>query len=334
MIIGRRSFLGFIGVSVALAPCRVLAQGSSQAPARGARLTLLGTAGGPPPHPDRSQSASLIEVDGKRYLIDAGEGVGQQLMRAGTPPSKVDVTLLTHLHWDHILGLDYLMASGWMMGRQVPMPIWGPPGTRKLVESVIRSDQIGEDIFRPQAPGRPPLASLYPVHEADVTAVQLLFDDGTVKVSAVANSHFAQIHDAPHDYGPDKSYGYRFDTAHGSVVFTGDTGPSEPLTRFAHGADILVAEIVDLDSIRAALQASGTSGAALDILMQHMENQHLTADALGRMAQDAGVKKLVLTHFVAGPGFDPASLVEPLRRRYATGEIVLGRDLLTIPLGA
>jgi ribonuclease BN (tRNA processing enzyme) len=330
--IDRRLLLGMM--AAAAAPFHAFAQGADEPTAKGVRVTLLGTAGGPPPHRDRSQPASLLEVDGKRYLIDAGENVGQQLLRAGTPPSRVDVVLLTHLHWDHTLGLDYLMASGWMMGRRAAMPIWGPPGTRKLVERVIQSVQIGEDIFRPQVPGRPPLADLYPVHEIDATAPQPLFDDGTTRATAVANSHFAQIHSAPHDYGLDKSYGYRFDTSYGAVVFTGDTGPSAPLTRLARDADMLVAEIVDLDSIRTALQAAGSSGTTLDVLMQHMANQHLTADALGQMAQEAGVKKLVVTHFVAGPGFNPESLIEPLRRHYLKGDIVLGRDLMTISFGA
>ncbi|MDH7639289.1 MBL fold metallo-hydrolase [Sphingomonas oryzagri] len=331
-MIARRGVLALLGAGAAM-PFAGFAQWGGRPATKGAQVTLLGTSGGPPPHVDRSQPANLLTVDGRSYLIDAGENCGQQLMRAGTPPSKVDATLLTHLHWDHTLGLDYLMASGWMLGRTAPMPIWGPPGTADFVADVLRSDRIGEDIFRPQAPGRPPLASLYPVHEADVTAPQTLFDDGAVRVSAVANTHFAQIHSPPHDYGLDKSYAYRFDTAYGSVVFTGDTGPSDPVTRFAEGADMLVAEIVDLDSIKASMQAAGSSGSALEVLMQHMETQHLSADALGQMAQEARVKTLVVTHFVTGPHFDPQSLIAPLRRHFAKGDILLGRDLMTIPLG-
>ncbi|SER34531.1 MBL fold metallo-hydrolase [Sphingobium sp. YR768] len=323
MRLDRRMMMGLIGAG-ALMPTRLMAQA-----AKGATVTLLGTAGGPPAHAGRSQPASLLQVGGKTYLIDAGENVGQQLARAGVLASKVDATLLTHLHWDHTLGLDYLMATGWMRGRRQPMPVWGPPGTRMLVERTVAAIGVGEDIFRAQAQERPPIASLYPAREVDVSAPQLLFDDGTVKLSAVANTHFAEIRSAPHAYGVDKAYSYRFDTAAGAVVFTGDTGPSEALAGFAKGATLMVSEIVDLPSMKAALIAAGSKGQELDLLMQHMAHQHLTADALGRMAAQTGVKKLALSHYVIGRDFDPAGFVAPLRK-YFGGEIIVGQDLMAI----
>lgn len=330
MKLDRRALIGLLGATAAF-PARLMAQPGPVAAPKGAAVTLLGTAGGPPPHPGRSQPASLLQIGGKTYLIDAGENVGQQLLRAGVVPSRVDAAFLTHLHWDHILGLDYLMATGWMLGRRQPMPIWGPPGTRTLVDRTVQAIGVGEDIFRAQAQERPPLASLYPAREVDVTAPQQLFDDGTVRVSAVANSHFGQIRSAPHDYGVDKAYSYRFDTAQGAVVFTGDTGPSDALASFAKGATLMVAEIVDLPSMRAALQAAGSSGHELDVLMQHMEHQHLTADALGQLAQKAGVMTLALSHYVIGRDFNPADFVAPLRRHYS-GKIIVGQDLAVIPL--
>lgn len=330
-MIAKRAMLHMIGAVALCWPLHGEAQSAPGLPAKGARIVLLGTAGGPPPHVDRSQPAILLDVDGKHFLVDAGENAGQQLMRAGVAPSRVDLTLLTHLHWDHTLGLDYLMATGWMMGRSMPMPIWGPPGTREMVDGVKAGVHVGEDIFRPQTPGRPPLAGLYPVREIDVTTPQVIAEEGGVKISAVANSHYAGTPMASHGYGADKSYAYRFDTPYGSVLFTGDTGPSRPLADLARGADVLVSEIVDLDSIRADLVALGTKGQTLDTLMEHMEFQHLTPGKVGRMAQEAGVKTLVLTHFVTGKDFDPQRLLEPIRRQFK-GEIVLGKDLDVIPL--
>ncbi|WP_179043529.1 MBL fold metallo-hydrolase [Sphingobium lactosutens] len=321
----RRGMIGLLGVA-AMMPMRLLAQDTT-----GATVILLGTAGGPPAHVGRSQPASLLQVGGKAYLIDAGENVGQQLARAGVVASRVDATLLTHLHWDHTLGLDYLMATGWMRGRRQPMPIWGPPGTRNLVDRTLAAIGVGEAIFRAQAQDRPPLASLYPAREVDVATSQTLFDDGIVKLSAVANTHFAEIRSAPHDYGVDKAYSYRFDTAEGAVVFTGDTGPSDGLAGFARGAALMVAEIVDLPSMRAALVAAGSKGQELDLLMQHMAHQHLTAEALGQLAAQAGVKKLALSHYVIGRDFDPTAFVAPLRKHFG-GEIIVGQDLMTIQL--
>ncbi|MBW4332130.1 MBL fold metallo-hydrolase [Stakelama sp. CBK3Z-3] len=294
-------------------------------------VTLLGTAGGPPPHINESQPATLLRAGGKTYLIDSGENVGQQLVRAGSSPRAVNVTFLTHLHWDHVLGLGYLMASGWMLGRQTPMPIWGPPGTSEYVSRELAALQIGEDIFRPQAPGRPPLASMFPVHEANVGSAQQIYDDGTVRVLAVANTHYAQQHAEPHSYGVDKSYSYRFETAKGSVTITGDTGPSEAVERLAKGSDILVSEICDFDSIkRAVLRA--TPNANVDALLEHLHSQHLSAREVGKLAQSAGVKTLVLTHYVIGPDFDPDDFTAQIRPYFPHGKIIVGRDLVQVAL--
>ncbi len=296
------------------------------------RIVLLGTAGGPPAHVDRSQPATVLEVDGHRYLIDAGENAGQQLVRAGVPVRDVAATFLTHLHWDHVLGLDYLMATGWMTGRNAPMPIWGPPGTARLIASETAALAEGEDIFRPQSPERPPLASLYPAHEATVgDTPRETYRDETVRVTAAANTHFAVVHAAAHDYGTDFSYSYRFDSKAGSVVFTGDTGPSPAVASLAKGADVLVTEVCDLASIRAAL--TKTQGPdKLDLLVRHMAEQHLSPEEVGKLAATAGVRKVVLTHFVAGPGFDPQSMLPAIRASFK-GEIVIGSDLAVIPLG-
>jgi ribonuclease BN (tRNA processing enzyme) len=328
---GVRSSLIGATLAVLIGTATSAQQTPAPSPAR-ARVILLGTAGGPPPHADRSQPASLFEVDGKAYLIDAGENAAQQSLRAGVPPNKLDVVFITHLHWDHTLGLGYLMASGWMMGRTAPLPIWGPPGLADYVQREGAALKLGEDIFRPQMLSRPDLQSLYPVHEADVTNATEIYHDDAVRVSATVTTHFDPAHPASHSYGSDKAYAYRFDTAKGSVTFTGDTGPSDAVTALAKGSDVLVSEIVDVDSIRAALVAAGDNGARLDGIMAHMLHEHLGPEAVGRMAAAAGVKTLVLTHFVMGPGAEADSLVAKIRPFFA-GKIVVGHDLTSVDVG-
>lgn len=298
----------------------------------GAELILLGTAGGPPAHADRSQPATLLKVGNRSYLIDAGENVGQQLARAGVPVRSVSNTFLTHLHWDHVLGLGYLMATGWMTNRRAPMPVWGPPGTARYVTSEIAALSEGEDIFRAQNPERPGLGSLYPAHEVAVTQTpQEIYKDDAVRVTAVTNTHFAVIHSPVHDYGEDRSYAYRFDTAAGSVVFTGDTGPSAAVVQLAKGADVLVTEVCDLASIRGAMLKL-QDPASIDKLVQHMAEQHLSPEEVGKLAAAAGVRKVVLTHFVAGAGFDPQSMLPEIRAAFR-GEIVIGKDLAKVAVG-
>jgi ribonuclease BN (tRNA processing enzyme) len=324
------------GCSALLAATPALRAQERAAPAApvpaGSRLVLLGTAGGPPAHGARSQPANLLQIEGRSYLIDAGENAGQQLTRAGVLTSRVDAAFITHLHWDHVLGLDYVMATGWMLGRTTPLELYGPPGLAKYVDRQIAAVEVGEDVFRPQSPNRPPLRSLYQVREKTVDAATEVYKDAAVRVTAVANSHFAVLHGADHDYGPDRSYAYRFDTKAGAIVFTGDTGPSPAVTRLAKGADVLVTEICDVDSIRDTMLKL-QPGAKIDALLTHMRQQHLSPEDVGRMATEAGVSTLVLTHYVMGQGFDPENFVGKIRPFY-TGKIVVGKDQLVVDVPA
>lgn len=294
-------------------------------------IITLGTSGGPPPHVGRQQPATLLVVGGREYLIDAGEGAGYQLMQAGYHPSEPDGVFLTHLHWDHTLGLDYLMAAGWMRNRTEQMPVLGPPGTSYFVSRQAASVEVGEAIFRAQATQRPPLVSLYPVTDITSCEDHEVYRDDAVIVRAVCNSHFAELSAGAHAYGEDVALSYRFDSAQGSVTFTGDTGPSAELEALAAGSDVLVAEIVDLPSIGRAL-AYASGGSDITPLLTHMAKQHLTPEAVGQMATRAGVKTVILTHFVVGANFDVDELAPQVREHF-DGEVLVGHDLQRFEFG-
>lgn len=338
-----RKFFGLATIAVMLSTTTAVALAGEAAPSAksaplaaarsGLSITLLGTAGGPPPHLDRAQPANLLQVDGKAYLIDGGQGVAQQLARAGAPSNKIVSAFVTHLHWDHTLGLGYLMAVGWMTNRTAPLPLYGPPGLAEYVDRETAALMQGEAIFRAQSRDRPALRDLYPAKDVDLSGPKEIYADDKVRVTATPNTHFDAVHGEPHSYGVDKSYAYRFDTAYGSVVFTGDTGPSEAVTKLADGADILVTEICDFDSIRTALEQSQGPGGNIDALLTHMARQHLSAEEVGKMAAKAQVKKVVLTHYVMGQGFDPRKFADQVRLFYPRGEIVVGQDLLQVPIG-
>lgn len=295
---------------------------------RGTAIVTLGTAGGPPPHEGRSQPATMLEVDGHHYLIDAGEGVRYQMRQVGVMRPILDAVFITHLHWDHVLGLDYLMATDWMQNREAKLPIYGPPGIEYWMSRNFSAVEVGEDIFASQADPRPPLASLFPVRTVTGCAPQQVYADDAVKVTAVCNTHFAEVRSADHAYGEDRGLSYRFDTAHGAITFTGDTGPSDSLVELAKGSDVLVSEIVDIDSIGAALKAYGQDNPKL---LQHMARQHLTPEEVGKLATAAGVKTVILTHFVMGGRFDPANFAAKVKAHY-DGEIIVGRDLARFPV--
>lgn len=311
--------------ALACAACATHAGAQEPAPPAPLAIITLGTAGGPPPHVGRSQPATALQIAGRTYLIDAGEGAGYQLQQAGVRPLSLQAVFLTHLHWDHTLGLDYIMASEWMRNRRVEAPVIGPAGTRELVARQVASIQLGEDIFRVQAPYRPALASLYPVREVADCSDHEVYRDDLVQVRATCNTHYSTQRSAAHDYGEDEALSYRFDTAQGSVTITGDTGPSSALEALATGSDVLVAEVVDLPSIRHALELA-SPGMDTAPLMEHMAHQHLTPEEVGRLATRAGVRRVILTHYVVGAGFDVDSLVDQVRAHFA-GEVQAGHDL-------
>ena len=89
------------------------------------RATLLGT-GSPPPNPRRRGPATLLALDDERFLVDAGSGVGVQLVQAGLRPFDWPRLFITHHHSDHTIDLGHLLITRWIVGQNAPFEIWGP----------------------------------------------------------------------------------------------------------------------------------------------------------------------------------------------------------------
>ncbi|PHR92592.1 MAG: MBL fold metallo-hydrolase [Robiginitomaculum sp.] len=297
------------------------------------KIVLLGTAAGPVPRPGRSQPATLFSIGGRDYLIDAGDNVSQQLSRAQVSLTDLDVVFISHLHFDHVLGLNPLMGFTWTGARKRPLVIWGPPGTKSLVQRNISALEIGAEIFRSQLPPRPEMSDLFEVKEISEDGPVAFYEDEFVKVTAVSNTHYEDAGVQARDYGLDQSYSYRFDTDEGSVVFTGDTGPSEALEVLAMDVDLLVSEIIDLPSVLSAVAKSfGGNSPQLTSLQNHLKREHLTAEEVGKLAARSNAGRLLITHFAIGPNADVEAFVSKIRKYYPEGEIILGQDLMSIPL--
>jgi ribonuclease BN (tRNA processing enzyme) len=314
---------------------RAADKAASAAPGKPAasRVVLLGTGGGPIARVGRSQPANLLQVGGKTYLIDIGDGTPRQLARAGVALSAVDAVFVTHLHFDHTAGIMGFLALDWQARRRTPVIFYGPPGTRGLVDNTLHALGSGEAIFRPQLPDLPAMASVFSGQDWEVTAAREVFRDAGVTVRAVENSHYGTMHLDPAEHGINRSYSYRFDMADHSVVFTGDTGPSRAVEDLARGADVLVSEIIDIDAIIAGLKRrQQATGVDQQPLIDHMVEEHLTPENVGRMAAAAGVKTLVLSHFATPPGietFDRKAMLAAIRKHYR-GRVIFGADLTEI----
>ena len=289
----------------------------AQVPAeQGTRLVLLGTAGGPSVKKARAQPANALIVNGDVYIIDAGDGVARQMALAGLDPRKIRAVFITHNHSDHMADYGTLLLRAWASGLRSTVATYGPPPLEKMTEAYL--EYVDWDIqLRKVDEGRPDLASLIRVHE--ITGEGVIFEDANLKVTAF---------EVPHgDAKP--SYAFRFDTAHKSIVFSGDTSRSENLIKHAKGADILVHEVVSIHGVEAIVERIDPGNRDL---VQHIVEAHTPIEEVGEVAQKAGVKKLVLTHFVPTglPAYDKPELwIEGVRKTYA-GEVIVGEDLLSI----
>ena len=301
-------------------------------PSANSELILLGTAGGPLSRGSMSQPGSVLMVNGKGYLVDVGDGTAKRLTEAGIALPQLHRIFLTHLHGDHVIGLGPLMMFHWVLGSDSQITVSGPPGTQRFVESAHAYVDTPIEIFRPQYPPRPQVNEVFVPEEPQVASGDgptLIYSDRNVRVYAVENTHYATLRRETPAYGRDRSYSYRFETTDRSIVFSGDTGPSEALANLAKDADILVTEIIDLQLQLEELRAiPDTTEKQLSNLIAHMEEEHLTADQIGKLATRAQVKTVVLNHIVPSNASSEqvARMVATIRRHFE-GEVIVGQDL-------
>lgn len=308
-LVSRRTWLaGVCGGAAAMLWPR-----SSAAQRAKTRLILLGTAGGPRPRPAPSAAAQAIVIGDAAYVVDCGDGVARQMTAAGIPVSRLRHIFITHQHSDHNADLGNLILLSWS---ELPEPVnaWGPPPLDRMWRSFLQLNEF-DIATRIADEGRPPLAPLLKPHQ--ITAGGLVMQDDNVRVTAALVPHPPIAH----------AFAYRFDTPDRSIVISGDTARSEALIALAKGADVLVHEVLWLpavDRIAAAFPKSTT-------LKQHIIDSHTSVEDAGRVAQAAGVKTLVLSHFV--PAGDP-SITDQMwleaARTHFRGAIIVGRDLMEI----
>src|SRR5262249_7432941 len=163
--------------------------------------------------------------------------------------------------------------------------------------------------------GRPDLRELGRVREFEPPGP--VFDADGLRVSATKVRHPPLSH----------AYAYRFDTPGRSIVLSGDTTYSPELIALARGADVLVHEVMHLEGLDRLLSRVPNAPS----LRKHLIDSHTTTEQLGRVAAEAGVRTLVLSHFVPGddPSITDAMWSEGVRKNFF-GEIVVGRDLMMI----
>jgi ribonuclease BN (tRNA processing enzyme) len=248
------------------------------------------------------------------YVVDCGYGVSKQLISAGVALNRVRYIFITHHHSDHNIELGPLFYNAWITGLPVRVDAYGPSSLTQMTRDFFNYLKFDIDI-RIDDEGRADPRTLFTPHEFDKPGVVLTNDDVKVTSCLVRHPPIKQ------------SYAYRFEAKDRSVVISGDTAYAPELAEFAKGADVLVHEVMYLPGIEALLKRLPNAKR----LREHLMAAHTLPEDVGKIAAQAEVKTLVLSHFVPG---DDASITDEQwsegARKYFKGKIVVGRDLLEV----
>jgi ribonuclease BN (tRNA processing enzyme) len=285
--------------------------------AKGTRWIILGSKGGPRVTTGRSNPANALLVDGVPYVVDCGYGIAKRLEQANVSLPGIRYVFISHLHSDHALEFGNMVYSAWSAGLNHEVTAFGPVGLAALTQAFWESNRFDVNIRIPDE-GKPDPRKLLVVNEIDGSGPVMSSD--RVKVSALQT---------PHPPILKENYAYKFETPDGVIVYACDTAYNPMLADFAKGADILIHEalyVPGVDTLAARINNAAT-------LKAHLLAAHTTTEDVGRIAQAAGVKKLVLSHLV--PGDDPLITdemwSEGVRKRYS-GTVVVARDLMELDL--
>jgi ribonuclease Z len=295
-------------------------------------LTFLGT-GAATPTVDRNVAGLVLHREGETILFDCGEGSQRQMMRYGVGFSFAEI-FFTHYHADHILGVTGLMRTLGLMDRTAPVTLYGPRGADRVLGAAItlgiernkfpieiREIRAGDRLAR----GDYDIVVFETEHRADTVGYALaehtrlgrFHPEQARELGIPEGPLWGRLHkgetitlDDGRVVGPEDLVGA---PRHGrTVVYSGDTRPHLPLIEAARGADLLVHE--------------STFGG--DELERARETGHSTAAEAARVAAEAGVRRLVLTHISPRYGRDAAELLAEARAIFP--ETIIARDGLTV----
>lgn len=273
------------------------------------KVVLLGSAVGPLVNLEQFGASTLVEAGDLRLLFDCGRGATMRLTEMGVNTGSISRLFLTHLHSDHVIQIPDLLLTGWLgtgrrgTGRLVPLTVWGPEGTRHMMDHLQQAFTF--DIHMRRDVDEKIQGEGIKVVSHDI-GQGVVFDEQGVKVTAFLVDHGVV---AP-------AFGYRVDYRGRSVVLSGDTRVSENLIAFAKGVDVLVHEVVDPEVIRARSPDA-------EAIIAH----HTTPEEAGTIFSRVRPRLAVYSHAPA-----TAAVLAKTRTTYA-GPLQGAEDMLTIEIG-
>jgi ribonuclease BN (tRNA processing enzyme) len=278
---------------------------------QGIAVQVLGS-GGPELQDKRASSSYLLWEDGQaKALIDAGGGSALRFGESGAQMSQLEVIFFSHFHVDHSGDFSALIKSSWFEDRKNPLPIYGPPGNDFMPSTTeFVSDYFGgkhgvyrylSELLEPDEDGS---YKMQPHNvEAGSTPV-VVFRNADLTASAVRVIH-----------GGVPALAWRIETRGKVIVFSGDTnGEGAGLAKLATDADLFIAHNA---------VPEGVTGVE--------RNLHMPPSVIGQIAQEAHVKKLVLSHRMLRTLGKESQTESEIRKKYA-GPLQFANDLDCFPI--
>ena len=273
----------------------------------GVQVQVLGS-GGPEVRDKRASSSYLIWLDGKaRVLVDAGGGAALRFGESGARVSDLDVVLLSHLHVDHSADLPVLVKSSWFEDRRSALPIYGPPGNKIMPSTVGFVRTLFDPVrgaYRYLGEFISPLGkNTYKLRPYDVTLK-------AVSANAIFSNERLRVYAAPVNHAQVPALAWRIEVKGKRITFSGDmNGEGGALEKLAKDSDLLIAH-------HAIPEDAGVVERGL----------HMPPSVIGRIARDAKVRSLVLSHrMLRTLGKEDASL--GLIRKHYNGPVSFANDL-------
>jgi ribonuclease Z len=263
----------------------------------------------------RSKPSAVLIAAGEIFLIDCGSGAVQRMLAKQIYPNNINKIFFTHFHADHSGGfIDFFITSSLNRnnsGRKVPVEVFGPDNSKEVIFKMRQS--IESDV-----------TSRHSVDDSWSKIIVKELNDGEIY-----NKNGLVVKVFTVNHGPYKpSVGYKFEYNKKKIVFSGDTSPNENVLSSSENADILVHESYNKNWVLASIdQNPENEGTMKSVMLKHTS----TIEA-SKIAREAGVKHLVLTHHIPSP--------LPLKRieqqyisgmsKIFSGKITVARDLMEI----
>jgi ribonuclease BN (tRNA processing enzyme) len=271
------------------------------------RVVLLGT-GNPNADPERSGPAVAIIINNESYLIDCGPGIVRRAAAAknkgfeSLAPKNLKRVFITHLHSDHTVGLPDLIFTPWVLGRDMPLKIIGPKGTKSMADHIL---QAYNDDIRNRIDGPEPANT--EGYKVNVTEYKegLIYQDSNINVYAYKVEHGSW----------QEAYAFQFVTKDRVITVSGDCRPCEGIIAASMGCDILVHEVYSYIGFLTRTPE----------WQAYHEQSHTSTYELAELAQKVKPKLLVMYHVLSW-GAKPEVMVNEVKQNYK-GKVVCGSDL-------